>query len=206
MKWIISEEREGGDKDSYKREKEFQKQTIKGLSRIDEKVISSKVSNKILLGKLSEMNVSLNDNDFKQLYNDLLAYFGPTGGTIELLDEEVLEAAWKDPYCKKQIEKFIKAWLGPRVHYISELRDGMSDVSIEGKIVNLSEPKEVETRYGKTSLVKAKLKDRTGCVVLNLFGDQIDMVALGDVVRIERGYTSVYEGELALNVPLKKGK
>ncbi|MBS7617677.1 hypothetical protein KEJ25_03605 [Candidatus Bathyarchaeota archaeon] len=39
---------------------------------------------------------------------ELTAYFGLIGATNEC---QVLETAWKDPYNRREIEEFIKAWL-----------------------------------------------------------------------------------------------
>jgi uncharacterized membrane protein YvbJ len=66
------------------------------------------MSRTILNAILSEMQVWLNENEREQLYHELTAYFGLIGATNECT---ALEAAWKDPYNKSEIEEFIKAWL-----------------------------------------------------------------------------------------------
>jgi len=91
-------------------------------------------------------------------------------------------------------------------YHICELRDGMGNVTVEGKIILISDPVEVETRYGRTRLVVATLEDDTGKIVLNLFGEQIQKVKLGDYIRVESGYVKTYEGKLTLNVPRKRGR
>lgn len=91
-------------------------------------------------------------------------------------------------------------------HFISDLKDGMKHVIIEGKVISISESKEVETRYGKTQLAIAKLQDATGEIALNLYGDQIEKVNTGDYITVENGYTLLYEGKLTLNVPKDMGK
>ncbi|MEM3522333.1 MAG: hypothetical protein QXD78_04760 [Candidatus Bathyarchaeia archaeon] len=57
---------------------------------------------------MSEMQVWLNENEIKSLYQELIAYFGIIGAIDEC---QALENAWKDPYNKYEIEEFIKAWL-----------------------------------------------------------------------------------------------
>jgi len=104
------------------------------------------------------------------------------------------------------MKEYDLASLSQNRYHIAELHDGMSHVTVEGVIVDLGEPREVETRYGKTSLVIAKLRDDTGDITLNLFGEQIGTVALGDTIRIENGYTLTYQGQLTLNVPKEKGR
>jgi len=56
----------------------------------------------------NEMRIWLNENERERLYHELTAYFGLTGATNECT---ALEAAWKDPYNRREIEEFIKAWL-----------------------------------------------------------------------------------------------
>jgi hypothetical protein len=66
------------------------------------------MSRQVLTALLAEMQVWLNNTEKEQLYNELLAYFGLIGATNEC---QALENAWKDPYNKQEIEKFINAWL-----------------------------------------------------------------------------------------------
>ena len=55
-----------------------------------------------------KFDVALSDGDRDQLYQELLYYFGLVGG---LRVCEALEAAWRDPYNRSEIEEFILAWL-----------------------------------------------------------------------------------------------
>ena len=66
------------------------------------------MSRVMLMSIVSEMHVWLSDPNIEQLYRELLAHFGLIGATNEC---QALEAAWKDPYNKHEIEEFIKAWL-----------------------------------------------------------------------------------------------
>jgi hypothetical protein len=66
------------------------------------------MSRAVLNAILSEMQVWLNEIEREQLYHELTAYFGLIGATNECT---ALEAAWKDPYNKSEIEEFIKRWL-----------------------------------------------------------------------------------------------
>jgi hypothetical protein len=69
------------------------------------------MSKAVLNAILAEMQVWLSTSDMEQLYQKLLAYFGLIGA---LNTCQALENAWKDPYNKKEIEEFIKAWLKRR--------------------------------------------------------------------------------------------
>jgi hypothetical protein len=60
---------------------------------------------------LSEMHIWLSEIEAEELYHELLAYFGLIGATEEC---QALESAWKDPYNRREIEEFIKAWLRRR--------------------------------------------------------------------------------------------
>jgi hypothetical protein len=66
------------------------------------------MSRAVLNAILNEMQIWLNETEREQLYHELTAYFGLIGATNECT---ALEAAWKDPYNRREIEGFIKAWL-----------------------------------------------------------------------------------------------
>ncbi|MCX8204528.1 MAG: hypothetical protein N3H31_02615 [Candidatus Nezhaarchaeota archaeon] len=66
------------------------------------------MSRLVLQQILSEIGVWLSSIDFEQLYRELTAYFGLAGA----LDEcRALEEAWRDPYTRRSVEEFVKAWV-----------------------------------------------------------------------------------------------
>ena len=69
------------------------------------------MSRAVFMTILSEMHVWLSEIEAEELYHELLAYFGLIGATEEC---QALESAWKDPYNRREIEEFIKAWLRRR--------------------------------------------------------------------------------------------
>lgn len=78
---------------------------------------------------------------------------------------------------------------------ISELKPGTGNVTVEGEISELSEPREIVTRFGKrTRVADAKLKDEGGEITLSLWGDDIEKVAIGNKVKIENGWVSEFKG------------
>mgnify|MGYP001105171685 CR=1 FL=1 len=93
----------------------------------------------------------------------------------------------------------------PRRANIRDLKDGTRDKTVEGRITQIGKEKEVWTRYGKTRLVYAMLEDSTGKIQLNLWGDDIDRVKEGDIVRIYNGYVITYENTISFNIPKYKG-
>ena len=77
----------------------------------------------------------------------------------------------------------------------------MRKVQVTGKIVEKPEAREVTLRTGqKAKVADLTLEDETGKIKLSLWDDQIDMVEVGDIVRIENGYVNSYKGEIRLNV------
>lgn len=88
---------------------------------------------------------------------------------------------------------------------ISELKSGINDVSVEGKIVEKSEARTVRTRYGMRSVADATLEDDTGTIGLSLWEDQIDMVNQGDDVKVTGAYMTEFRNTLQLNIP-RSGK
>ena len=73
-----------------------------------EKGEATEVSRAVLMSILSEMHVWLSEFERERLYRELLASFGLVGALNEC---RALDAAWRDPYNRREIEEFIKAWL-----------------------------------------------------------------------------------------------
>jgi len=69
------------------------------------------MSRAVLNAILNAMRVWLNEIEREQLYRELLVYFGLAGALNEC---QALENAWQDPYNRREIEYFIKAWLSRR--------------------------------------------------------------------------------------------
>jgi replication factor A1 len=84
---------------------------------------------------------------------------------------------------------------------INEIESGMNGVSMEGKIIEKSDPRSVNTRYGQRSVADVKLEDETGTINLSLWEQQIDLVNVGDRVRITGAYVTEYRDEIQLNIP-----
>jgi replication factor A1 len=84
---------------------------------------------------------------------------------------------------------------------ISELRAGMRNVNVTGRVESMGEPRTVNLRTGGTAQVAdVFLSDETGKIKLSLWDDQINMVSEGDVISIENGYTQAFRGENSLNI------
>ncbi|MCD6592989.1 DNA-binding protein [Candidatus Bathyarchaeota archaeon] len=85
---------------------------------------------------------------------------------------------------------------------IGDLRQGMKRVDVEAKVLEVSEPREVQSRYTgqRFKVAEAIITDGTGTIKLVLWNDQIDLVNTDDIVRIENGYVKTFRGEIQLNV------
>jgi len=89
----------------------------------------------------------------------------------------------------------------PISYSIRDLRAGMNHVNVKAKVLEVTKPKQVFTRYGNyASLAKAVIADGTGKINLCLWNDQIDAVSAGATVQIENARTSTFRGERQLSI------
>ena len=91
---------------------------------------------------------------------------------------------------------------------IGELKVGMKNIDIQGKIVEKAETREVYSRYGFNvhRVSQVQISDDSGSIKLILWNDQIDSVSAGDTIQIENGYVSQFRGVSQLNVRKRGGK
>jgi replication factor A1 len=85
---------------------------------------------------------------------------------------------------------------------IKELTDGMKRVSVEAQVVEKGDAREVKSKFKDETyrIVDAVLADESGSVKLTLWNEQIDMVNVGDKIKIDNGYVTSFKGEIQLNV------
>jgi len=84
---------------------------------------------------------------------------------------------------------------------ISELKAGMRNVSVTGKIDSVGEPRTVNLKAGGTNNVAdAVISDESGSIKLSLWGDDINKIRPGDRVSVENGYINTFKGENSLAV------
>lgn len=85
---------------------------------------------------------------------------------------------------------------------IKDLRDKMKNVTVEGKVVEKSETREVLSRFKDTThkVATAVIADETGTIKLTLWNEQINNVNVNDTVKIENGYITSFRGEIQLNI------
>ncbi len=89
-----------------------------------------------------------------------------------------------------------------RLTPISELKDGMKNVNVKGKIKEKAIARMVRSRRrGETlSVTEAGLEDKTGRVILTLWNEQIRQVSIGDEIQVDNSYVSSYKGIKQLNI------
>jgi len=85
---------------------------------------------------------------------------------------------------------------------IKDLRNGMKRVTVEAKVVEKGDPREVKSRYKDETyqVADAIIADETGSIKLTLWNEQIDQVKVDNKIKIENGYVTSFKGEVQLNV------
>lgn len=85
---------------------------------------------------------------------------------------------------------------------IKELRDKMRNVTVEGKVMEKSDAREVLSRFKDETykVASAIIGDETGTIKMPLWNEQIDKVNVDNMVKVENGYVSSFRGEIQLNV------
>lgn len=88
---------------------------------------------------------------------------------------------------------------------INEIKRGISNIETTGKIIDISEHRDVNTRYGRKKVADAMIEDDTGQIKLTLWEGQIETVKIGDKVHVVGAYVTEFRDVLQLNIP-KSGK
>lgn len=88
-----------------------------------------------------------------------------------------------------------------RSFHIDDLRTGMKQVNLKAKVLEISKPTLVFTRFGNYARVaNALISDETGAIKLCLWNEQIASISIGDTVQIENANISMYRGERQLRI------
>lgn len=93
----------------------------------------------------------------------------------------------------REIAGVMSAGTAPRT-FISDLRPSRV-ATIEATVVQLEPAREITQRDGQKKRVRnGRLKDDTGEISLVLWGDEVELAAQGDRVRIVGGWVKDYQG------------
>jgi replication factor A1 len=85
---------------------------------------------------------------------------------------------------------------------VKELQNGMKRVSIQAKVTEKSDQREVLSRFKDETykVATATIADETGTIKLTLWNDQINQVNVNDTIKVENGYVTSFKGEIQLNI------
>jgi ssDNA-binding replication factor A large subunit len=88
----------------------------------------------------------------------------------------------------------------PPATFISDLRPSRV-ATIEATVAELESTREVPARDGGSKRVRnARLKDATGEISLVLWGSEVELVAVGERIRIVEGWVSDYRGRPQISI------
>jgi replication factor A1 len=85
---------------------------------------------------------------------------------------------------------------------IKDLTPQTKQTNILAKVVNIGETKEIPSKFGGETryVTEATVGDDSATIILSLWGDQKDEVAVDDAILIENGYVSLVRGHMRLNI------
>jgi replication factor A1 len=89
----------------------------------------------------------------------------------------------------------------PHSFHVSDLRHGMKRVNLKAKVLEISRPTAVYTKYGNCAKVtNARVADETGTIKLCLWNEQITSISIKSTVQIENATVSTFRGERQLRI------
>ncbi|MEZ0394794.1 MAG: OB-fold nucleic acid binding domain-containing protein [Desulfurococcaceae archaeon] len=83
---------------------------------------------------------------------------------------------------------------------IKDLKPNMEGVTVEGRVLEASPPRVIETKKGRRTISNAIIGDGTGRVETTLWGEKAGTLKEGQVVRISGAWTTTFRGKVQLNV------
>jgi len=83
---------------------------------------------------------------------------------------------------------------------IREIRAGMRNMKVTGRLKEVGKPREIGTRFGPATLATAILEDETGSVRLNLWREQIEVAKAGDTIVLENAFAREFGGVVEVNI------
>ncbi len=85
---------------------------------------------------------------------------------------------------------------------VSDLGPRSRNANVLVKILEKGEVREIESRRdgSKHQVAEAKVGDETGIVLLTLWDDLIERVEVGKVYDVKNGYTTLFRGNVRLNI------
>ncbi len=88
---------------------------------------------------------------------------------------------------------------------IGDLRAGMKQVTLKAKVIEITKPILVVTRFGNyANVANALIADETGKIKLSLWNEQIKSLTVGDIIQIANAHVAMFRSERQLRIG-KKG-
>lgn len=88
---------------------------------------------------------------------------------------------------------------------ISNLKDGLEDISVIGRVVDIENKGKFKTKYGERFLTLIKIENN-GIITLELWTDEtFKEIKVGAKIKVINAYTKTFKGELRLMLP-SRGK
>ncbi|MFW5911836.1 MAG: DNA-binding protein [Candidatus Hadarchaeota archaeon] len=76
------------------------------------------------------------------------------------------------------------------------VKPGMRNIDLKLEVINKEETHTFESEDGEGRVATALCKDDSGEVKVSLWNDEIDKVDVGDIIRIEDGYSRLFKDEV----------
>jgi len=84
---------------------------------------------------------------------------------------------------------------------IKDLKVGMKHVNIKARVVELSQPRVVTTRFGfYANVMDALIADESGTIQLPLWNKQTDEICVGELIQVENASVIMFRGVRQLKV------
>jgi len=84
---------------------------------------------------------------------------------------------------------------------IGDLSSGRKHVKVKARVLEISKPREVLTRFGSQAYVSnAIIGDNTETIELSLWNEQANALSVGDVIEIEDGHVAYFRGKKQLRI------
>jgi replication factor A1 len=84
---------------------------------------------------------------------------------------------------------------------IKDLRVGMKRINIKARVLEVSQPRVVATRFGFcANVTNVLVTDETGAIQLPLWNKQTDGISTGDLIQVENANVIVFRGVRQLKV------
>ncbi len=89
------------------------------------------------------------------------------------------------------------------VEKIGNLKPGMENISVVVRVLQVSEPKDIQTKNGPRTISEVMVGDETGRAKLTVWGKQDETLKEGSIVKIDNVWTTAFRGQVQLNAGSK---